>query len=632
MIAIGRPSLAAWWRALNIVRRVGWGIADQMVSSVTNFAMVLYVAHTVGAAQFGAFSLAYVTYSFALNASRGVSSEPLVVRFSGSDLPTWRLAAASCTGTAAVVGLVTGAGVVGVAMLLSSAAKFAFLALGLTLPALLLQDSWRFAFFAAGRGGQAFLNDLIWALALFPALKLVRATGAGNVFWFVFAWGAAAGVAAAAGQLQARVAPKLSGSSAWLSHHRDLGFRYAGENTSNSLASQLRTSGLGVIAGLAAVGYVQAAGTLLGPVMVVFMGMTIIGTPEAVRILRGSPQRLLIFCLLVSGGLILTAVAWGAVLLVALPRGLGTLLLGPIWRPAYPLVLPYTFSIIGLCGWCGPQVGLHALGAARRSLRAMVLASVASLAGGLAGAFQGGALGSVYGFAVAALLSALLWWRELRAAMRESDMVATHDRHAEQHQKLTMEPRPAAQGQDAIKPVSPSQVSDVPSVPPVSYEPPSRPTGVPMPGNSFASHGLPTTPMLRSTQVTWAVVIGADWTYYERMCMGQSRYSLPVGFPEYGREWTFVLAGQQVSIGRRSAARGLEPDIDLAATSADPAISRLHAILTAAPDGSWAVLDPGSANGTLLNGRKLVVGDRVPLHDGDRINLGVWTVITVRGG
>jgi hypothetical protein len=359
--------------------------------------------------------------------------------------------------------------------------------------------------------------------------------------------------------------------------------------------------------------------------------MTMIGTPEAARILRGSPQHLLIFCLLVSGGLVLTAVAWGAVLLVALPRGLGTLLLGPIWRPAYPLVLPYTFSIIGLCAWCGPQVGLHALGAARRSLRAMILASVASLAGGLAGALQGGALGSVYGFAVAALLGALLWWWELRAAMRESDMVPTDDRHAERHQEPTMEPRPAAQRQDAIKPVSPSQVSYVPPASPVSYEPPSRPTRVPMPPNRFASHGLPTPPQVWSTQVTWAVVIRADWTYYERMWMGRSRYSLPVAFPEYGKEWTFVLAGQQVSIGRRGAARGLEPDIDLAATSADPAVSRLHAILMAASDGSWAVLDPGSANGTLLNGRKLAVGDLVPLHDGDRINLGAWTAITVRG-
>jgi pSer/pThr/pTyr-binding forkhead associated (FHA) protein len=44
------------------------------------------------------------------------------------------------------------------------------------------------------------------------------------------------------------------------------------------------------------------------------------------------------------------------------------------------------------------------------------------------------------------------------------------------------------------------------------------------------------------------------------------------------------------------------------------------------------VLDPGSANGTLVNGSEIGVGDQVPLHDGDRINLGAWTTITVHRG
>ena len=109
-VAAGRRSAPAALRRLrNQVLRLGWGVADQAVSSVTNVAMVLYVAHSVGAAQFGAFSLAYVTYSFVLNASRGLTSDPLMVRFSGADLPTWRRAVANCSGTAAAVGLVAGA-------------------------------------------------------------------------------------------------------------------------------------------------------------------------------------------------------------------------------------------------------------------------------------------------------------------------------------------------------------------------------------------------------------------------------------------------------------------------------------------------------------------------------------------
>ena len=114
----------------NAVRRLGWGVADQVVSSLTNFAVSIYVVHALGAVQFGAFSLAYVTYGFALNASRGLATDPLMVRFSGTYLPTWRRAVADCTGTAMVVGLVAGACVLAAAAVLSGTAGAAFLALG----------------------------------------------------------------------------------------------------------------------------------------------------------------------------------------------------------------------------------------------------------------------------------------------------------------------------------------------------------------------------------------------------------------------------------------------------------------------------------------------------------------------
>ena len=84
-------------------------------------------------------------------------------------------------------------------------------------------------------------------------------------------------------------------------------------------------------------------------------------------------------------------------------------------------------------------------------------------------------------------------------------------------------------------------------------------------------------------------------------------------------------------MGRRSASRGLEPEIDLTGPPTDPGISRLHVVLIAGADGNWAALDPGSENGTLVNGREIATGVPVPLHDGDRIHLGAWTVITIHG-
>jgi len=55
----------------------------------------------------------------------------------------------------------------------------------------------------------------------------------------------------------------------------------------------------------------------------------------------------------------------------------------------------------------------------------------------------------------------------------------------------------------------------------------------------------------------------------------------------------------------------------------------MHAVLIAQPDGGWAILDPGSENGTIVNGTEITTGVRVPLRDGDRVHVGAWTVITI---
>ena len=582
---------------------------------------------------------------------------------------------------------------------LGGAARFAFLALGLTLPALLLQDSWRFSFFALGRGGQAFLNDLVWAVAFVPALVLLRVTRVQNVFCFIFAWGAAAAVAASVGLLQARIVPRLSDVIKWLSQHRDLGYRYLVENTANSGAGQLLMFSLSLILGLAAVGYIQAANTLMvGPVMVLFMGTTMIGIPEAAGILRRSPERLLQFCLVVSSGLVVAAVAWGAVLLVALPKGLGTLMVGAIWRPMYPLMMPSVFWAVGMATWAGGLVGLRALAAARRSLRAMILASAAYLAFGLIGALSGGVLGVVCGLAIAAWFGSALYWWQLHQAMRESaaasakplrratasgpaagDIVRPtvnetsgqleHTGSPESTIKPELsgsvrasrkrgatgqvgpywspQPQPSSPWAEAL-PASSSRAqstgmassealflsslppaSSLPSPPPVSSAPLSSPTDLIARQDWSALSSVPASPMPSFTPTSWTVMVASDRKYYDRMCKARTPANPDVTFPVCDNERRFALSGIQMRIGRHSAAHDLEPEIDLAGPPTDPGVSRLHAVLIAAPDGTWTVLDPGSANGTLLNGRKIAIGDMVPLHDGDRINLGAWTVITV---
>jgi len=415
--------------------RFGWGLADQAVSSLTNFAVSLYVARTLGAVQFGAFSLAYVTYSFILNASRGLATDPLTVRFSGVGTGAWKKAVSAATGTATAVGLLAAAGMLAAGLLLSGTARSAFIAMGLTMPGLMLQDAWRYAFFAHGQGARAFLNDLIWAAAMAPALITLRLTGHETIFWFVLAWGAAATIAAAAGPLQARVIPRIHHTRTWITTHKDLAIRYLAENTIFSGSAQLRLTFIGIIAGLAAVGYVQAAQLVMGPFVAALMGISLVTVPEAARVLRHSPRHLRLFCVLVAGVLAGAGAVWGVAAHFALPLGLGQFALKSLWRPTNLLVLPVTVAVMGTCATVGASAGLRALGSSRRSLRAMIISSTVTLVASVLGALQGGAVGTVRGTALAGAVAVVVWWWQLRAALRESPAItgARADRAAGRH-------------------------------------------------------------------------------------------------------------------------------------------------------------------------------------------------------
>jgi pSer/pThr/pTyr-binding forkhead associated (FHA) protein len=127
-------------------------------------------------------------------------------------------------------------------------------------------------------------------------------------------------------------------------------------------------------------------------------------------------------------------------------------------------------------------------------------------------------------------------------------------------------------------------------------------------------------------------VVAADRAYYDSVQAVNDSDAASIKFPGYVPERRFELSGAEVRIGRRSVSRHIEPEIDLSGPPADPGVSRQHAVLIAGPDRSWSVLDPGSPNGILLNGKDVRPGKPVPLRHGDRIHLGAWTVITIIRG
>jgi len=110
----------------------------------------------------------------------------------------------------------------------------------------------------------------------------------------------------------------------------------------------------------------------------------------------------------------------------------------------------------------------------------------------------------------------------------------------------------------------------------------------------------------------WRAVITADREQFELVA--------PDGleFPESFEAVTLELNGDEVSIGRADA-------------KGDPAVSRLHAILVRRSDGSYAIVDQGSTNGTTINDdrRPIAPAVPVPVADGDRIRIGAWTAIAI---
>ena len=409
---------------IQVARRLGWGVADQGISSLSNFALGLFVARTFGASSFGAFALAYVTYSVVINAARGLATDPLLVRHSGDVHRRWRRATSAATGTALVVGVAAGAVCVVAGMLLPDPVGPVFVALGVGLPGLALQDSWRFAFFARGRGSSAFINDLLWTVLLVLALVVLQNRGDGSAAGCLLAFGGTATLAAALGAVQASVLPRPTRTAGWLRTHHQLSVRYLAENVSISGAAQLRAFVLGAVAGLAAVGYVRASEILMGPFFVVLMGISQVAVPEASRVFHRASGNLSRFCFVLGGAQAAAVVAWGLILLTVFPLGPGPALLKELWIPTEQLIPAMTLTLAAASFTTAATAGLRAMGLARRSLRAQLMGSAAYAIGGAGGAILGGALGTSWGVAIALCFSALVWWHQLRSGLADHHSVA----------------------------------------------------------------------------------------------------------------------------------------------------------------------------------------------------------------
>ncbi len=140
-----------------------------------------------------------------------------------------------------------------------------------------------------------------------------------------------------------------------------------------------------------------------------------------------------------------------------------------------------------------------------------------------------------------------------------------------------------------------------------------------------APSAAPVAPVAPAAPAPWEVVVRADRAYYDRNHVDS------VPFPVACPERHFDLTGDRQVIGRRSASRGITPELDLTGAPQDAAISHVHAILVNDPAAGWSIVDPGSSNGTYINGGTdaIPVNTPVALDDGDEVHIGAWTTLVL---
>jgi O-antigen/teichoic acid export membrane protein len=391
------------------VGRAGWSVADQAISSLTNFALAVIAARLLDAEDFGGFAAALAVYFFAASLARATCGELLIIRHSAGKASEHARAA---LGGALGIGLLSSACAFGGWLLVDGSFGDALGALVLVLPGLLLQDTLRYLFVADGRPSAAFANDAVWAVAQLVFVGAIVIADEVSTSTIVLTWGLAGALAAVVGLVQARSWPDLAAGPEWFRSNRGLWPRYLAEFFATMGAWQVMVFAVGGIAGLTAVGALRAAQVLYGPLHFVFYGARLAVIPEGVRDHARGESVFFRQALLVGAAVVGLSLAWTAVI-VALPDSIGEALLGDSWTDATDVRLTFGLYMVSQAVIVGALVGLRIVVAAASSMGAALISAAAIIVVPALAATTGDLTTIGWGVALGGAIGAAAWWWQL---------------------------------------------------------------------------------------------------------------------------------------------------------------------------------------------------------------------------
>jgi O-antigen/teichoic acid export membrane protein len=386
------------------LRRGGWTLADQIVSSGTNFLLLILLARHMPAADFGAFALLYGYYVVCVQITQTSFAEPALVRFP-RDVDSARRALRGSSGATAVFGVLCACALLPLSGPILGGVSAPVLILAMFLPALLVQSTLRMGFVAAGQPRKAMASDAAWGLfqciAIFGVLSVTS-----KLSWVFLAWGIGGLLATGIAVAQAGVLPRLTAAPGWLREYGDLARPYLVEGMVLPVCAYGTLLVVGEIAGPAAVGALRAADTLFGPVTVVLGAGRVIAISELSRLIDKRPDRIDHGMFVVTLGLGMVGAALGVVAM-ALPTAVGAWLFGNSWQLMAPLLPAQTVYRIAQGAMLGPMGALRAVQAVRTLFIFRLATATALITAAAAGAAIAGARGAATGLAGTMTLSCL---------------------------------------------------------------------------------------------------------------------------------------------------------------------------------------------------------------------------------
>jgi O-antigen/teichoic acid export membrane protein len=401
-------------------RRVGWGVAGQAASTLTNFVGLALIARQVEAVEFGAVSVAFIVIAVAIAVGRGIWGEALLI------LGGRRPEARPCLATTALCGSIVLGGSIGIVLvlggwLLPRPLGPLFVVAGIAMPFLLVQDASRYVFFGRARPDLAALSDLAWLVGSVTLLVVVS-RGGSNPQVLMGAWlGGLIPALIVVLLLHGRIAARPAVGQ-WLKHERRVYLPLTGDIVGGAGTRAVAVLLLVTVVGFAEGGGFRAAQVLMGPITVLSLAAPPLFLARfsgaSVQVLR---PRLRTSALLLGGA----GTVW-VVIAASLPVAVGETLLGEAWTEASPIIPVVGALQVAAAVSLVPFLALRSQARTDLAFHLRVGSGAALIAAAAGGAVVGGAAGAATTMVLVEAATFLVGIRLVGLAARSQSRQGSH--------------------------------------------------------------------------------------------------------------------------------------------------------------------------------------------------------------